>query len=164
MTSIKLDTVFISLSLLSYWSWWRHHTETFSALLAICAGNSPAIGEFPAQRPVTRSFYVFFDLRPNKRLSKQSRAGDLRHHCAYYDVTVMVNAGTSQEWLKFSLYIHDIYDHTFPSLLLLTVVTLLMIHDIIPIVSRFACWHWSNRMSESDHDFTKIYDQAQARS
>ena len=28
-------------------------------------------GEFPAQRPVTRSFDVFFDLRPNKRLSKQ---------------------------------------------------------------------------------------------
>ena len=29
-------------------------------------------GEFPAQRPVTRSFDVFFDLRMNKRLSKQS--------------------------------------------------------------------------------------------
>ena len=46
--------------------------ETFSALLAICAGNSPVPGEFPAQRPVTRSFDVFFDLRLNKRLSKQS--------------------------------------------------------------------------------------------
>ena len=42
--------------------------EIFSALLALCAGNS---GEFPAQRPVTRSFDVFFDLRLNKRLSKQ---------------------------------------------------------------------------------------------
>ena len=37
--------------------------ETFSALLAICAGNSPVPGEFPAQRPVTRSFDVFLDLR-----------------------------------------------------------------------------------------------------
>ena len=46
--------------------------ETFSALLAICAGNSPVPGEFRAQRPVTRSFDVFFDLRLNKRLSKQS--------------------------------------------------------------------------------------------
>ena len=45
--------------------------ETFSASLAICAGNSPVPGEFPAQRPVTRSFDVFFDLRLNKRLSKQ---------------------------------------------------------------------------------------------
>ena len=53
-------------------SWWRHQMETFSALLAICAGNSPVTGEFSAQRPVRRSFDVFFDLRPNKRLSKQS--------------------------------------------------------------------------------------------
>ena len=35
-------------------------------------GNSPVPGEFPAQRPVTRSFDVFFDLHLNKRLSKQS--------------------------------------------------------------------------------------------
>ena len=54
-------------------SWWRHPIETFSPLLAICAGNSPVTGEFHAQRPVTRSFDVFFDLRPNKRLCKQSR-------------------------------------------------------------------------------------------
>ena len=32
----------------------------------------PVPGEFPAQRPVTRSFDVFFDLRLNKWLSKQS--------------------------------------------------------------------------------------------
>ena len=51
--------------------WWRHQMETFSALLVICAGNSPVPGEFPTQRPVTRSFDVFFDLHPNKRLSKQ---------------------------------------------------------------------------------------------
>ena len=53
-------------------TWWRHQMETFAALLAICAGNSPVPGEFPAQRPVTQSFDVFFDLRLNKRLSKQS--------------------------------------------------------------------------------------------
>ena len=53
-------------------TWWRHQMETFSALLAICAGNSPVPGEFPTQRPVTRSFDVYFDLRPNKRPSKQS--------------------------------------------------------------------------------------------
>ena len=46
--------------------------ETFSALLAICAGNSPVPGEFPTQRPVTRSFDVYFDLSPNKRLNKHS--------------------------------------------------------------------------------------------
>ena len=42
--------------------------ETFSALLTICVGNSPVPGEFPAQRPVTRSFGVFFDLRLNNIL------------------------------------------------------------------------------------------------
>ena len=46
--------------------------ETFSALLALCAGNSPVTGEFPSQRPVMRSFDVFFDLRLNKRLNKHS--------------------------------------------------------------------------------------------
>ena len=41
-------------------------------LLDLCEGNSPVPGEFPTQRPVMRSFDVFFDLRLNKRLSKQS--------------------------------------------------------------------------------------------
>ena len=52
---------------------WRHEMETFSALLVICAGNSSVPGEFPTQRPETRSFDVFFGLCRNKRLSKQSR-------------------------------------------------------------------------------------------
>ena len=62
--------------------------ETFSALLALCAGNSPVPGEFPAQRPVTRGFDVFFDVRLNQRLSKQSwgwwfvtTSSSLWHHC-----------------------------------------------------------------------------------
>ena len=66
--------------------------ETFSALLAICAGNSPVPGEFPAQRPVTRSFHVFFDLRLNKPLSKQSwgwwfetLSRPLWRHCSVFD-------------------------------------------------------------------------------
>ena len=53
-------------------SWWRNQMENVSALLALCAGNWPVPGEFPAQRPVTRSFDVLFYLRLNKRLSKQS--------------------------------------------------------------------------------------------
>ena len=46
--------------------------ETFSVLLAICAGSSPVSDEFPAQKPVTRNFDVFFDLRLNEWLSKHS--------------------------------------------------------------------------------------------
>ena len=65
--------------------------ETFSAFLAHCAGNSPVTGEFPSQRPVTRSFDVLFDLRLNELLRKNSReAGDLRRHRTHYDVTVMI--------------------------------------------------------------------------
>ena len=72
--------------------------ETFSALLAHNAGNSPVIGEFPSQRPVTRSFGAFFDLRLNKRLSKQSKrrwfetpSRSLWRHC-----NVVENSGQYQ--------------------------------------------------------------------
>ena len=51
--------------------WWRDQMETLSALLAICAVNSPVNGEFHVQRPVTLSLDDLFDLRLNKRLSKQ---------------------------------------------------------------------------------------------
>ena len=74
--------------------------EAFSALLAICAGNSPVPGEFPSQRPVTRIFDVFFDLRLNKRLSKQ--AGDLRRPLGHYDVRVM---GVPEHLQRYSLHI-----------------------------------------------------------
>ena len=59
--------------------------ETLSALLAICAGNSPVNGEFPAQRPVTRSFGAVFDLHPKNN----GEAGDLKRYRAHYNVTVM---------------------------------------------------------------------------
>ena len=55
---------------------------------AFCAGNSPVTSEAPSQRPVMRSFDVFFDLGLNKPLSKQSRrrwfempSGSLWRHC-----------------------------------------------------------------------------------
>ena len=62
--------------------------ETYSALLAICVGNSPVISELPAQRPVTWRFDVFFDLHKIKWLSKQlpgwwfeTLSHPLWHHC-----------------------------------------------------------------------------------
>ena len=62
--------------------------ETYSTLLAICAGNSPVPGEFPAQRPVTRALmfpliYVWINGWVNNR-----EAGDLRlYHTHYYRKT-----------------------------------------------------------------------------
>ena len=70
-------------------TWWRHQMEIFFALQVICAGNSPVTGEFPAQRPVTRSFDVFFDLRLNEGWVNNREAGDLRRHRARYDVTIL---------------------------------------------------------------------------
>ena len=72
--------------------WWRHQMETFSAILAICAGNSPVTGESPHKgHAVTRSFDGFFDLRLNKNGGVNNReAGDLRRHCTHNDVTAMI--------------------------------------------------------------------------
>ena len=53
---------------------WRHHQmESFSVFLALCEGNPPITVEFPSQRPVTRSFAVFFFLGLKQQLSKQWR-------------------------------------------------------------------------------------------
>ena len=94
---------------ISYWlhntaqlSWWRHRMDTLPALLAICTGNSPATGEIPTQRPVTLSFDVFFDLRLNKQLSKQSwgwcsetPSYSLWRHCNDIAFIMAVMLGTS---------------------------------------------------------------------
>ena len=82
------------------YAWWRHQMETFSALLALCAGNSPVTGEFPSQRPVARSFDISFDLHLNKQLSKQwwdwwfeSPSRSLWHHCHHLLSTGRTHAG-----------------------------------------------------------------------
>ena len=65
----------------------------------ICAGNSPVPGEFPAQRPVTRSFDVFFDLRLINGWVNNRKAGDLRRYRAHYDVMVMNSIASVLELL-----------------------------------------------------------------
>ena len=80
---------------------------SISVLLVLCAGNPPVTGGFPLQRPVTRSFGEFFDLRLNKRLSKQSgrRWFDTpsrslwRHNTAYFSPFP-----TSNFWSKILLW------------------------------------------------------------
>ena len=78
--------------------------ETFSDLLALCE-NSPVTGEFPSQRPLTRSLDVFIDLRLNKRLSKPSRrqwfetqSRPLWRHCN----DISHNAKTTVRFLEWS--------------------------------------------------------------
>ena len=66
--------------------------KTFSALLAICTGNSPDPGEFPTQRPVMRSFDVYFDLRRINGWVNNREAGDLRRYRPHYGVIVMISS------------------------------------------------------------------------
>ena len=84
---------------------WCHQMETFSTLLTICASNSPVTGEFPAQRPVTRSFDVFFDLRLNGWVNNR-KAGDLKCHRTHYDVTVMKWSRYNENQLLFFTLCH----------------------------------------------------------
>ena len=70
----------------------------FSALLALCAENSPVTGEFPSQRPVTRGC----DLHPNKRPNKQQRrkwfetpSNSLWRHCNVLTVGWRMNTDLS---------------------------------------------------------------------
>ena len=47
-------------------SWWHYQMETFSALLALCAGNSPVTVQFPSQRPVGAKLWCFLWSAPEK--------------------------------------------------------------------------------------------------
>ena len=70
------------------WAWWHHQMEIFSALLSLCAGNSPVTDDFPSQRPVARSFVFFICAWINDWVNNR-QDGDLRRHSAHYDVIVM---------------------------------------------------------------------------
>ena len=84
--------------------------ETLSALLALCEGNAPVTGGFPAQRPVAWSFDASFLWSSPEQMVQQTveSAGDLRRHYANYDAIVM----SFHAWLScFSHYIY--WNYTF---------------------------------------------------
>ena len=70
-------------------SWWRHQMETFSALLAICTGNSPVPVNSP-HKGQWRGALMFSLICPwiNDWLNNRE-AGDFRRHRGHYDVNVM---------------------------------------------------------------------------
>ena len=80
--------------LLKLSSWWRHQMETLSALLAICAGNSPVPGEFLAQRPVTWSWW--FETLPRP----------LWRHCNVFGWQGSVYLTPSISWLLVIIWVH----------------------------------------------------------
>ena len=71
-------------------SWWRHQMETFSALLAICEGNSPVPGELAPHKGQWRGALMFSMICVWINGCVNNReAGDLRRYRAHYDVIVM---------------------------------------------------------------------------
>ena len=82
-----MHSCFIAGSLIQnhHLSWWRHQREPFSALLALRERNSVVTGEFPWQRPVTRSFGVFFIYAWKNSWVNYRETADLRRHRAHYD-------------------------------------------------------------------------------
>ena len=81
--------------------WWRHQMETFLALLAICAGNSPVPGEFPHKYQWRGGLMFSLICAWINGWVNRGEAGDLRHHCANCDVTLMHNH--YEEFLPLSL-------------------------------------------------------------
>ena len=63
------------------YAWWRHQMEALSALLAICAGNSPV--------PVTQSFDVSLICTQMNGWVNNGVAGDVKRNRDHYDVIVM---------------------------------------------------------------------------
>ena len=90
-------------------SWWRHQME-FSALLAICAGNSPATGEFP-HKGQWRGALMFFLICTWNGWVNNRAAGDLRRHRAHYDVTVMWITGSGLIFICSSIDLCSVPSH-----------------------------------------------------
>ena len=63
--------------------------ETFSAILAICAGDSPVTGEFPHKGQWREALMFSLICAWITGWVNNGEAGDLRHHRAHYDVIVM---------------------------------------------------------------------------
>ena len=90
----------------------RFHAMTYSSYMMTSSnGNISRVtghlcgeftgpGEFPALRPVTRSFDVFFDLRLNNGWENNPEAGDFKRHRGHYDVIVMASVSVWLTWNK----------------------------------------------------------------
>ena len=81
--------------------------ENIFCVIGPLCGDSPVTGEFPSQRPVTRSFDISFALRLNTNGWVNNReAGDLRRHRTHYAVTVMYISYTTRIWLLIHVLIY----------------------------------------------------------
>ena len=70
-------------------SWWRHQMETFSALLALCAGNSPVPVNSPHKGQWRGALMFSLICAWINDWVNNREAGDLRRHRGHYGVNVM---------------------------------------------------------------------------
>ena len=88
-------------------AWWRHQMETFSALLAICAGNSPVPVNSPHKGQWRGALmFTLICARINGWVNNRE-AGDLRRYRSHYDVIVMwcfCDISLVQEMIHESVY------------------------------------------------------------
>ena len=70
-------------------SWCRHQMESFSALPAFCAWNSPVNGELPHKGQWRRAFMLSLICTWINAWVNNPKAGDLRRNRAYYDDIVI---------------------------------------------------------------------------
>ena len=68
---------------------WRHQMDTFSALLALCAGKSRSPVNSPHKGQWRRALIFFLVCAWINGWANNCKAGDLRRHRANYDVTVV---------------------------------------------------------------------------
>ena len=69
--------------------WWRHQMETFSALLALCAGNSPVPVNSPHKGQWRGALMFSLICASINDWVNNHAAGDLRRHRGHFDVNVM---------------------------------------------------------------------------
>ena len=157
----------------SEYPWWRHQMETFAALLVLCEGNSPVTGEFLSQRPVMWSFDVFFDLRLNKWLSKQSwgwwfetQSRSLWRHCNVIKRINSFGRGYFQYhvFVCIIVYIFEIYWNLFPGLVVVAwrqtskPLTVSVIVEIVPLDVYMCIWSCFPRISTLPRVYTHYSD------
>ena len=71
------------------WSWWRHQMESFSALLALCAGNSPVPVNSPHKGQWRGALMFSLICAWINDWTNNREAGDSRRHHGHFDVNVM---------------------------------------------------------------------------
>ena len=133
---------------LSQWSdlgghgntWWRHQIVTFSALLSSCAGNSPVNSPHKGQWRGALMFSLICAWTEGWVNNRDT--GDLRHHRAYYDVTVMIDhcqATTKHNNARTESIIFTMYSKWAHPILCSLVAQLMTIRRLLGAVETVIC-------------------------